>query len=184
MKKVLLLPFLLLALAACEKTTGFTPPDINYTDSIDLDGDLQYDFVVGYICLVTTDSPSSEQVYGGELRPLEGRQFLYRNGAGVLFLEEGDTLRKQDNTNATWSHYPAPLIRAGCTLKDGCDEEWTILSATDSSFFVGVLLPGEPEQIGWLRPAFNTITGEISIQDKGLSSAEELIIPAGTGEGQ
>jgi len=166
---------LFLLFLSCEKIDNNAWPYLSYKDSLDMDGDLRFDFVVEYSTIVSTDFPSSSQLTSGSLRPLKGNQVLYRYPEGCLFLQENDTVKIEQNTNAVWSAYAAVLIHTGCS--DGrCDKEWTIISGNEDDFFAGIKIPGEPERIGWILFEFNTADGKITVLNKALSDSTEVLI--------
>lgn len=175
MKKFLIIPILLIIFTSCEKENKSEMPNIPATDSIDINNDSLYDFVISYSIIATTDEPSSGQSIIGELIPLDSNEVLYRQSVGHLFLQQNDTIRKVNNTNAEWTTYQADLITKD-NINDKWDSSWTILSDLNDDYYIGFKLKGSTEQIGWMLINPNTNTGEISIIDKEFTDSNELII--------
>ena len=100
MKLFLIIPLLMITLISCEKINNSKTPDIPDTDSIDINNDSQFDFVIEYSSLATTDMPPSHQSITGKIHPLYDNQVLFRQSNGYLFLQINDTIRKENNTNS------------------------------------------------------------------------------------
>lgn len=151
-------------------------PDIPPGDSIDVNADNVFDFVIGYKEFATDDLPSSAGSIIGLVRPLNQNQMLYREQEGYLFLEINDTIRKNFNTNSDWEGFEADLISIDRDYQNW-DKTWTILSEEKIYYFlVYKLALNNSEEIGWLSLEFDKITGVISIKDGDISNNEELII--------
>jgi hypothetical protein len=150
-------------------------PDIPKSDSIDIDNDSRFDYVIEYSSIATTDIPPSHQSITGEIRPLYDNQVLFRQSDGHLFLQTNDTIRIENNTNSNWSDYSASLIGIKGD-NDKWDDDWSIISDLGSDYFIGIKVKGDIEKIGWILLKLNTNSGEISILDKELTDSNELII--------
>lgn len=176
MKLILAIPLLLLiTLMSCEKSDSSKNPDIPNNDSIDVNNDSQFDFVIKYIGIATTDIPPSHQSITGVIRPLNGNQVLYRHPDDHLYLQENDTIRKENNLNSNWSENSASLVGINGD-RDKWEKDWSVISALHSDYYLGIKLNGDTEYIGWILFNFNTSNGEISIIDKELTESNELII--------
>ena len=164
----------LITFISCEKINNSKMPDIPDMDSIDVNNDSLFDFVIEYSSIATTDIPPSHQSITGKIRPLYDNQILYRQSVGYLFLQTNDTIRKENNKNSNWIDYSASLIGINGD-NDKWDNDWSIISDLDSDYFLGIKLKGDTEQIGWILLNLNTNNGEISIIDKELTDSNELI---------
>lgn len=179
MRSIVIIPILVLIFVSCENidnsTNNLKTPEIPANDSIDIDNDSRFDFVIEYSTLTTDDEPPSSQSIIGQIRPLYDNQVLYRESVGYLFLQPNDTIRRENNTNSKWNDYGAELISID-RKKDNWDKEWTIMSDLDNDFFLGIKLKGDNEQIGWILLHLNTKSGDISVMDIELTYSSELII--------
>jgi len=146
------------------------------TDSIDIDSDKKYDFILEYLEIGTDDIPSSAGQKTGEIIPIDENKILYDENNGYLFLEVGDIIKKTASTNQQWSKYGAGVIYK---KRDGqeWDEDWTILSNSISNYYLGIKLKsGSSEKIGWIKLEFDTVNGKVYILDSEISSLDELTI--------
>lgn len=175
MKYLVIISLVLTFFLSCEKIDYPKTPVIPNNDSIDVNNDSQYDFVIDYWSIATTDIPPTNQSITGALRPLNNNQVLKRTSAGHLFLQINDTIRKEINTNSDWHDYAASLIGINGP-KDKWDKEWTINSDLNTGYFLGIKLKGDTEKIGWLLLNLNKKSGEISVKDVRLTESNELII--------
>jgi hypothetical protein len=175
MKLIFIIPLILITFLSCEKINNSKTPDIPDMDSIDINNDSQFDFVIEYSSMATTDIPPSHQSITGEIRPLNDNQVLYRQPDGFLFLQVNDTIKKENNKDSNWSDYSASLIGINGD-KDKWDNDWSILSDSDSDYYLGIKLTADNEKIGWIMLNLNKKNGKISIIDKELTVSNELII--------
>lgn len=150
-------------------------PNIPTGYSIDIDSDNKSDFLVEYKELMTTDEPSSGGSIIGAVRPINDNQILYHNPNGHLFLEVNDTIRQANGTMTTWSSFSADLTaidRRGNIWENN----WRMLSSLKSGYYLAFRNIKNNNKIGWLQLQVNTLTGEIKVLDKMLSTSDELII--------
>ena len=171
-----MIPVLFFVLVSCEKTVDSRTPDIPANDSIDVDNDLVYDFLIRYTSIATTDIPPSHQSITGAIKPLNDNEVLRRESVGHLFLVSGDTIRNDNNTNADWSEYAANVIGINGS-KDKWDDEWKIVSNLTSDYIIGVkLIKDENIKIGWILLDLNKKNGSIKLIEYELSTQPELVI--------
>lgn len=183
MKNLILLIISLILTTSCEKSKDAVDndlysdkPEIPVTDSLDVNSDQIFDFVIVYNEIATLDEPSSAGRVTGSITPLNQNQLLYRNNVGWLFLDVNDTIRTFSNSNSDWSGYGANLISIGRKYQNW-DGTWTVLSEKNSFYFLAYkLVLNDSEKIGWISLEFDTINGKMSITDGDYSENDELII--------
>ena len=176
MRDTIMTLFLAIVFLSCEKIGESKSPIIPANDSIDIDNDLVYDFLIQYSSIATMDIPPSHQSITGAIKPLNDNKVLDRESVGNLFLIAGDTIRRVDNSNADWSEYAASVIGINGS-KDKWDDNWRIVSDLTDDFYLGVQLKkGDDLKIGWILLEFNKEDGSIGILDKKFTSEPELII--------
>jgi len=162
--------------------------------SIDINNDGQYDFEIRYPILLTGDFPPSTLSISGQINPLNDNQLLRQDdNRSYLFLEEGDTIKKNNNSNSTWSDYSASLIGIqGKSIRDEegdfiktnegyykyeWDDNWNVRADITSDFFLGFKLKtSDPKKIGWMLLDLNKENGEISIIESKITDSNKLVI--------
>ena len=176
MRYLIIILLLFVAFVSCERTGDFMTPIIPADDSIDIDNDMVYDFIVRYSSIATSDIPSSHQSITGVIKPLNDNKVLDRESVGNLFLKQGDTIRIEHNTNADWNRYAASVIGISGS-GDKWNDEWRIASDLTNDFFIGVKLKKDGNiKVGWILLGLDKWYGSIRILDKELTSQPELII--------
>jgi len=175
--KAFLLTFLLIfILYSCEKVSTSQMPDIPPNDSIDIDNDTRFDFVIEYSILATSGVPSTVKIITGDIRPLNDNQVLFHTSKGYLFLAINDTIKKEDNISSTWSDYSASVIGIN-GVNDKWGKDWYIISDLYSDYFLGIKLKlNDSEKIGWMQLNLDTKSGKIIIIDNKITASDELII--------
>lgn len=177
--KTIIITALLLILASCEKSDDYKVPDIPDLDSFDIDNDSHFDFAIKYSLISSHDmSVSGHEVISGDIYPLFSNQILYCQTKGPLFLQNNDTIRKENNTISDWISYSASIIGIKSENKKW-GKYWTVRSDLNEDYFLGVRLAGETVKIGWILLDPDRSTGRISIIDKGLTASDDLIIQRG-----
>lgn len=151
-------------------------PEIPINDSLDLNSDQIFDFVISYNEFATDDKLSSGGSIIGSISPLNQNLLLYRGNVGHLFLNINDTIRKVLNTNSDWNGYSADLISIDRDNQNW-DRKWTILSENAEFYFLAYkIVLNDSEKIGWICLEFDTTNGKISITDGDISDNNELEI--------
>jgi hypothetical protein len=151
-------------------------PEIPINDSLDLNSDQIFDFVISYNEFATDDKLSSGGSIIGSISPLNQNLLLYRGNVGHLFLNINDTIRKVLNTNSDWNGYSADLISIDRDNQNW-DRKWTILSENAEFYFLAYkIVLNDFEKIGWICLEFDTTNGKISITDGDISDNNELEI--------
>ena len=176
MRNLIMILILAIVFVSCEKIGDSKTPSIPANDSIDIDNDLVYDFLIRYSSIATTDIPPSHQSIIGAIKPLNDNKVLDRESVGNLFLVAGDTIRQVANSNAEWSKYAANVIGINGS-QDKWDDDWKIVSDLTNNLYLGVQLKKEDDlKIGWILLGLDKGNGSISILDNELTSEPELII--------
>ncbi len=183
MRNLVLIIASLILIISCEKDKDLVDyqlysvkPEVPLNDSLDINSDQIFDFVISYKEFATYDEPSSAGSIIGSISPLHQNQLLYRNNVGNLFLNINDTIRKVSNSNSDWNGYSAVLISIGRDYQNW-DRTWTILSENTGFYFLAYkLVLFNSEKIGWICFNFDTTNGKMSITDGDNSNNNELII--------
>ena len=164
--------------------------------SIDINNDGQYDFEIRYPLYHYPDDydfhdyPASGKRISGQLTPLNDNQSFrqYKNGITCPFLEEGDTIKRNNNSKSTWSDRPSRLIYISGRLiwykevgamnyKYEWQDNWTVRADKTSDFFLGFKLKtSDSPKIGWMLLDANKENGEISIIESKITDSDKLII--------
>ena len=168
---------------SCEKNNDLTDdnlylekPEIPSNDTIDVNSDQIYDFVISYREFATYDLPSSSGSIIGSVSPLDQNQLLYRDKAGYLFLEINDTIRSVSNSGSGWNGYSADLISIDRDYQNW-NKTWTVISDKTNYYFLAYkLVLNNSEEVGWICLDFDTTNGKMSVTDGDHSDNSELII--------
>lgn len=172
---------------ALSQLEGVVPED----KSIDINNDGQYDFEIKYVIMSTADVPPSHIIIFAQINPLNDNQLLHYGKH--FFLEKGDTIKKNNNSNSTWSGDDVSLLRIQgksvwdeegnrMKTKEGYykyewDDNWNIIYDGAPDFFLGFKLKtSDPQKIGWILLDLNKENGEISIIESKLTDSDELVI--------
>ena len=153
-------------------------PEIPLADSIDVDKDQVYDFIISYSSMSTTDIPPSHQSILGEIMPINNNSILKHQTRGILFLSKGDTIRQKDTKTTWWSAYATPVIAIG-GKHDRWEDHWSILSDLKSPLlYLGIKLENKNGPLmGWVKIEWNQSDGTLRVVHAEVSHASELIIP-------
>jgi len=180
MRNLILILISLVLIISCEEGKDLTDdnlkPEIPVNDSIDINSDQIFDFVISYKEFATYDEPSSGGSIIGSINPLNQNQLLYRKNVGYLFLDINDTIRKASNSNSDWNGYSADLVSID-RVNENWNRTWTVISEKTNFYFLAYkLVVNDSEKIGWICLDFATINGEMFISDGDYSDNDELII--------
>ena len=183
MKNFILIFVSLFLITSCDKNNDLIDsdldsanPEISKNDSLDVNSDHIFDFVIGYKEVATYDLPSSGGSIIGSISPLNQNQLLYRNSVGYLFLDINDTIRKVSNSKSDWNEFSADLVSIDRKYQNW-DKTWTVISEkTDFYFLAYKLVLNDSEKIGWISIDIDSIKGKIFITDGDYSDDNELII--------
>ncbi len=183
MKNLMLIVISVILFLSCEKNNDKSDndlysdkPEMPVNDSLDLNSDQIFDFVITYREIATYDEPSSSGSIIGSISPLNENQLLYRNDVGYIFLGINDVIKKVSNLNSDWNGYSADLININRDYQNW-DRTWTVISEQLFFNFLAYKIQlNDSERIGWVCLEFDTETGAISITDSDSSDNNELSI--------
>jgi hypothetical protein len=174
---------LLCVLISCKKNDANeelskTPPAVPKDLFCDMNGDLKNDFKFNYNWYTYDGIGISGDGIGGNITPMNDNQVLYSQDHGSLFLKETDTISITDKQFVKWSYSPASLVSVSTTNDNYWPTAWRILGDTQQGYkYIGVKVANNNSySVGWIKISINTASGDITILDKKLKTADYIIV--------
>jgi hypothetical protein len=175
MKKNIVLLVIVCICCACNENEVESDPNsgILILDTLDVNSDGKTDFELKTVEFSTRDIPSSAGERMLKLNPVDGNLILYKpNSSHSLFLQLGDTIKKENSDNQIWTQSGIGLISKR-RVYEKYDELWTVQSDLNE-FYVAVKLKND--SIGWVKLDFDVETGEVYFLDAYFSNSDTLKI--------
>lgn len=160
--------------SACSKDKPNIDPTLQDSIEIDIDDDGIVDYNIKYYYVDIDPITITGGNFGlaGTISPNGLNEILRKKGSRSLFLRNIEDINEDVAAPLAWKNSFSRTLVSISTINNEGDwpQKWDIHSDTDhSSYFIGLKLVSDNKiQLAWVEIEINTLTGSVSIIDKGV----------------
>jgi hypothetical protein len=149
-------------------------PDV--LTEVDLDSNSTIDFVLGYIAMITEDSPNSFISHFLSIMPQDSNQVSFLSEGGTAPLDQG----RRINNDLEWNRYGSSLIHINWSDKAGWDSIWSGPWANVSEKYLALkFFRNDSVFFGWLQISVDADSGTYVLHNQSYNPQSGAEILAG-----